>query len=159
MKFTNARGRHIVGSRAASLLLPGVPLALKQVPALARRDELLRLAVVIRVVRLPTSGQGDDGAVMKVVVPERIEAVAPLVDRADHPHVLRLVLGDDDHVAPGRGGASFLPNHSNDVGFGAVVDALGCVEAQTVEVELSDPVCRIAREVLPDGDRVQVHRN
>src|SRR5262249_10872244 len=62
---------------AARSALPVVVLTLKQVAILGRRDELLRLAASVAVVRLRASGERDHRAVMKVVVPEAVEAVAP----------------------------------------------------------------------------------
>ena len=50
------RGRDTVGTRAARLLLPRVALTLEQEPALPCRDQLLRRPAVVRVVRLPASG-------------------------------------------------------------------------------------------------------
>ena len=64
------------------LLLPLVALALVEVAVLDRRDELLRRAEVVGVVGLVVAGQRDHGAVVEVVVPERVEAIAALLGRA-----------------------------------------------------------------------------
>ena len=72
-----------VGWLAAHFLLPGKPLALIQEAAFHRRNEFLRSAPVIRVIRLVVAGECDMGAVMEIVVPERIEAIAAVLRRAD----------------------------------------------------------------------------
>ena len=79
-----------------ALLLPRVILALVEKAALDHRYELLRRAEVIRVVSLATTGECDLHAVVEIVVPELVEAVAPLVPRPCETRTLGLVLGDDD---------------------------------------------------------------
>src|SRR4029079_17242912 len=69
-------GRQAEAGRAAALLLPGVALALVEVAVLDRRDQLLRRAAVVSVVRLFAPGERDDGGMVEVVVPQRIDAVA-----------------------------------------------------------------------------------
>ena len=94
------RGRRQVQRRGpAALLLPGVPLPLVQVPPLHRRQDLLRGAAVVRVVGLVVAGQRDARAVVEVVVPQRVQAVAAGLGRAHHPRLLRLVLGDQQAAA------------------------------------------------------------
>src|ERR687886_827910 len=85
-------GWKVEGRGAALLLLPAIILALIQEPMTRGRDELLRLAIIIGVVGFVTSGQRDDGAMVKVVVDERVEAVAAALRRPDEPSVLRFVL-------------------------------------------------------------------
>jgi hypothetical protein len=60
------------------LALPLVILPLVEEAILEGRDDFLWRAVIIGVIGLAASGQGYHGAVMKVVVPERIEAITAL---------------------------------------------------------------------------------
>ena len=96
MKRTKAAGGRSYAGVPRRLSLPRVILALVEIAALDHRYELLRRAEIIRVVGLAATGEGDLRAVVKIVVPERVEAVAPFVSRPREARVLRLVLGDDD---------------------------------------------------------------
>src|SRR6266511_3148432 len=71
--------------RAAALLLPCVPLALVEITPFDGGDELLRLAQVLGIVSLIMPGQRHHRAMMKIVIPERVDAIAPLLLR---PHQL-----------------------------------------------------------------------
>jgi hypothetical protein len=73
-----ARGLDAEGRCAATLPLPGVPLALIEIAPPRRRDELARGASVVRVVGLAAAGERDAGAVMEVVVPHAVETIAAL---------------------------------------------------------------------------------
>src|SRR4029077_9130512 len=79
--------------RPARLALPVVVLPLEQVSVLGRRDQLLRLAARVAVIRLRLAGERDHGAVMEVVVPHAVEPVAAVGDRPDETRVLRLLPG------------------------------------------------------------------
>jgi hypothetical protein len=69
------RRRQVERGRAATLLLPLVTLPLIEVSPLRRGDKLLRRAGVIGVVRLIVTGDGDERAVMEIIVPQRVHAV------------------------------------------------------------------------------------
>ena len=109
-------------------------------------DELARAAAVIGVIGLVMSGQRDHGAVMKIVVPQRVEPVAAALGRAHQPGVLRLVLADD------KGGAaasrrSHLPNDGGeDMVVRSIEDLLRRVEPQPVEMIFVDPIAGIGDE-------------
>ena len=79
---------------AARRFLPKVGLALEQITVLGRGNKLLRRAEIIAVVRFPSSGQCDDGAVMEVIIPNRIEIVAAFAPRANELGNLPLIFGD-----------------------------------------------------------------
>src|SRR5688572_27954118 len=66
--------RQVERGRTAALPLPGVPLALVQVAEPRARDQLLRTALVVAVVRFTASGERDHRRVMRIVVPERVKA-------------------------------------------------------------------------------------
>ena len=130
------------GRGAAVRLAEAVELALEQEAPLDRRDQLLRRAVVVGVIGLGTLGHRHRGGVVEVVVPDRVEPVTALLDRADQPDLLVLVLGDqDDRPLAGRvaGQAAHL---GEEVLGRAVVDRMRGVQPQAVEVELVDPVAR-----------------
>src|SRR5690606_31150204 len=85
-------GRQIKRRRPSPLLLPCVTLTLVQEPPLRRRDELRRGPAAIGVIRFGASGQRDHGAVVKVVIPQRVEPKSAGGARANELRVLRLVL-------------------------------------------------------------------
>ena len=64
--------------------------------------------------------------------------------------VLRFVLPNQDDVALAGRVPCRLGDLAENMRFGVVVDILGCIEAQAVQVELADPVRGIFEEVLPD---------
>ena len=86
--------------RAATLLLPGIPLPLVEVAPLERRDKLLGRAVIIGVIGLVAPGQRDHGAVVEVIVPEGIEPIAALRWRAYQVGLLPLVFRHQEGSAP-----------------------------------------------------------
>jgi hypothetical protein len=79
---------------AARCFLPEIRLSLKQITVLGCGNKFLRRAEKIAVVRFPSSSQGDDGAVMEIVVPNRIEIVAIFASGTDELGNLPLVFGD-----------------------------------------------------------------
>src|SRR6185369_11152166 len=102
-KTDECRGRNAPRRRPAGLLLPVIVLSLKEVAVLRRRYELLWLAVRVAVVRLGPAGERHHRGVMKVVIPQAVEAETTLAIRPDEFDVLRFVLGDDDRRAVSRG--------------------------------------------------------
>jgi hypothetical protein len=141
-------GWQVERGRAATVFLPSVPLALIQETVFHGRHELLRSASVPGVVGLGAPRGGDHGAVVKIVVPERVEAVAALLARSHEPSQLSLVLTDHDRAARGRGAAHRLDDFFENVRGGLVEDLLRGVETQSVQMELLDPVPRVADEEL-----------
>src|SRR5579864_4176891 len=88
---------------------------------------------------------------MPVIIPYGIEAVTPLIERADESRILGFVFGDDKGRAA-RSGAAHRPNKSGvDVLGGSVEDLLGSIEAQAVQVELIDPIRGVGAEKFPHG--------
>ena len=145
--------------RAAALALPGVALALIEEAALDGRDQLLGRPGVVAVVGLGAAGERDRGGVVEVVVPQRVEAVAAGRHRADEPHVLRLVLGDQEN----RSATGARPRAARDrrqhVLGRVVVDVLRGVQPEPVEVELVDPVAGVRDEELADRPRIPRRRS
>ena len=85
---------------------------------------------------------------VEVVVPERVEAVAPLGEWTHQPRLLRLVLGDDDNRPPPRRLPRANADRRHDVLAGEIVNRLCRVQPQAVEMELVDPVGRVGDEEL-----------
>ena len=123
------RRRHAVGSRPARLRLPRVTLSLKQVAVLGGRNQFLRRAVMIRVVGFAPPGHRDDRAVMKIVVPHRIETVATGINGPNEAYGLRLAFGDQNDWLAARSRARAASDVGNHVALRSVVDRLRCVEA------------------------------
>src|SRR5690606_2409507 len=83
--------------RAPALVLPLVTLALVEEAALDGGYELLRGAEVVGVVRLAAARERHDSGVVEVVVPQGVQTVAAVLERQDEPHLLRLVLANENH--------------------------------------------------------------
>ena len=88
--------------RPAPVLLPLVALPLVEITPLDHRDEFLWISQVVGVVRLVVAGQGHHCAMMEVVVPQGIKAVAAAVEGPHESALLRLVLGDQQRRAAVR---------------------------------------------------------
>jgi hypothetical protein len=86
--------------RTATLLLPGRPLPLVEVAPLERRDKLLGSAAIVGVIGLVVSGKRYHGAVVKVIVPEGVEAIAALRWWAYQLGVLPFVLRHQEGGPP-----------------------------------------------------------
>ena len=52
-------------------------------------------------VRLAASADGNDRAVVEIVVPETVQSVSAVLHRAHQPDMLWLVLGDEDNSRSG----------------------------------------------------------
>ncbi len=140
--------------RPAALPLPPVALPLIQVTVLHGGDQLLGSAAVVGVVRLAAAGQGHHRAVVEVVVPEGVDAVAALLRWPHEPRLLRLVLRDQDDGALAGRASRLARDGGQDVLRRGVVHALGGVETEAVEAELRDPVGRVRDDELPHGRAV-----
>ncbi len=130
----------------ASLPLPLVALALVQESVLGGGDELLGPAAVVAVVGLVASGERDEGRMVKVVVPQGVERVSAFAAGREQPRLLRFVLTNDQRAARAAGTAHRVDDLAEDVGRGAIEDALCGVEAEPVEMVLLDPVPRVVEE-------------
>ena len=132
----------VEGRGAAGLLLPAVALALVEEAVLRGRDQLLRAPLVVAQVGLVAAGQRHDGAVVEVVVPQGVEAEAAPLAGPDEAHGLGLVLAHDEDPAGCRGLAGAAGELGQDVlvALAEVVDVLGGVDPEAVDVELVDPV-------------------
>ena len=125
-------GREVEGRGAAPLLLPAIILPLIQEAVPRGGDKLLRPPAVIGVVGLVASGHRDNSAVMKIVVDQRVEAVAAPLRRPHQAGMLRLVLTDDKGQPVARRLAHPAHDRCQYVVIGAVEDLLGGVEPQPV---------------------------
>jgi hypothetical protein len=101
-KMHEGRRRQVERRRATRLPLPRVPLALIEKAVLDARDQFLRRAGIVRVVRLAPPGQRDERRVVEVVVQDRIDPVTTRRRRADERGLLRFVLGSDEQASFAR---------------------------------------------------------
>ena len=93
-------------------------------------------------------------AVMKVVVPERVETVAALLGWPHEPRVLRLILRNEkDRPVAGRF-ARATADRFDDMRARGVVDLLRGVEPQAIQMKFVDPVAGVRDEELTHGGRV-----
>src|SRR5205809_153274 len=76
----------------------------------------------------------DDGRVVKVIVPEGVDAKSAILDRPDEVRVLRFVFRDQDDSPLPRGLVRTLDDVRDDMARRVVVDILGRVEAQAIEM-------------------------
>src|SRR5438105_3905440 len=123
-KADEVRGIQVKSWVAAPFLLPAIALALVEKTPLGGRDEFLRLAGVVHVIGFTTPGQGDAGGVMKIVVPQGIQAVAPLGRRANKLRMLRFILGDQVGLTGSAGSTNRLGNLGEDMHRRRVKDLL-----------------------------------
>src|SRR6266446_1239936 len=134
--------------RATALLLPCVPLALVEITPFDGGDKLLRLAQMVGIVSLIMSGQRHHRAMMKIVIPERVDAIASLLLWPHQLHVLRLVLRHDDGCAP-AGHLAYAPRYGGKDMIGRlIIDILRRIKPQAVEVEFFNPVTGIGKKEL-----------
>src|SRR5687768_3169751 len=63
---------------AAPLVLPLVPLSLIEIAPACRRDQFLRRAVVVAVVKLVVPRRRHARGMVKIVIPDGIEPVSPV---------------------------------------------------------------------------------
>src|SRR5437773_625322 len=110
---------------------------------------------MIRVVRLALAGERNDRAVMKVVVPHRIEAVTPGIDRPHELRGLRFALGDENDRTFPRRASGAAADLRDDVPPRSVVNTLRRIEPQAIELKLVNPVRGVAGEVLADWLRAR----
>ena len=153
-KRDERRRRHPPRRRAARLALPVVVLSLEQIPVLGRRDQFLRLAARVAVVRLGVAGERDHRAVVEIVVPDGVEAAAAVGDRPHEPRVLRFALRDHDDRAITRRAPRARADLRDDGRRRAIEDLLRRVEAEAIEVKLRDPVLRVREKEFPHRTRV-----
>ena len=76
-------------------------------------------------VRLAASADGNDRAVVEIVVPETVQSVSAVLHRAHQPDVLWLVLGDEDNSPVGRSSARTPGDQRDDVFSGS--SCMACV--------------------------------
>ena len=109
---------------------------------------------MIGVISLGMAGESDEGAVMEIIVPERVHAVAAFFLGLHKLRVLRFVFVDEIERSVRRGGAGTAGDLGENVILRCIDDGLRGVEAKAVEVEFGDPVDGIGNEELADGGAV-----
>jgi hypothetical protein len=112
--------------------------------------EFPRGTLVVEVVGFSAPRQGDVAAMMKVVVPDRIEAVPTFGGPTDEFGILRLAATMT--ISRSRAAArAHRVSSCDDVLVGIVENLLRGVEAQPVEVEFADPVAAFSRTYSRTG--------
>src|SRR5262249_40675825 len=134
--------------RSPRRLLPVIRLPLVEEAVLGRGDKLLGRSKIIRVVRLPTAGQRNDRRVVKIVIPETIKAVASFCARSNEFYLLRFVLSYQNKRFVRRAFMGRFANRAQDVLRRIIVNILGRIEAEAVEMKFIDPVAGIGDEKL-----------
>src|SRR5437763_2226793 len=142
------------GRPAARRSLPDIGFALKKIAVLHRRNDFLPRPQVIRAIRFSSSSQRDDGAVMEIVIPNCIEAVAAFAASPNQFGFLPFVFRDQNDRALTCRLARGAANGPNNVFIRIVQDALRGVEAESIEMEFFDPVATICNEKLANRLRV-----
>ena len=84
---------------------------------------------------------------MKIVIPERVDTIAPLLVAAP-TYVLWLVLRHDDGWRPPAISRTRLCQGSKDMLGGLIIDILCCIKPQAVEMKLGNPVTCIGNKEL-----------
>src|SRR2546421_10237028 len=83
---------------------------------------------------------------MKIIVPERIYSIAPLLDGPGQSRFLSFVLGHDIDPAFSRGCPRFLGDYSDNMLRRCVKNLLRGIQPQSIQMELLDPISRISRK-------------
>src|SRR3954463_16776002 len=149
---TNERFRRdSEGGITAGSFLPPVRLALVKVTVFSGGDEFLRASLVVGVIGFVPAGQGDDGAMMPVVIPQSVEIVSAFLTRPNEFRFLRFIFGDEDEIAVRSGRSNGALNCADNVVFGVVMNGLGCVEPVTVEMKFLDPIAGVGNEKFAHG--------
>ena len=91
---------------------------------------------------------------MEIVVPNRIEIVATFAAGTDELGNLPLVFGDQNDRAWSSGFAGGPANCADDVFVRFIMNRIGGVEAEAVEVEFVDPVTAVGDVKFADRRRV-----
>src|ERR1019366_3797696 len=123
------RRRDPRGRGAAPLLLPAIELSLIEKAAFGHGYKLLWQAEIIAQVGLAASRQRGVGAVVKIVIPDAVEAVSALFQRPHQLDFLWLVFGHHDRRSSVGGFANALADGRQNRLGGAVVDVLRRVQA------------------------------
>src|SRR5262249_9925599 len=108
------------------------------------------IAQIISVVSFAVSSQRDDGAMMKIIVPNCVEIVAALPARSNQFRFLPLVLRDQNNLARTRCLARGASDCPDDVFVGRVFHLVGRVESKTVKMKFVDPVATVSDEKFAD---------
>src|SRR3954452_6408673 len=87
---------------------------------------------------------------MPVIVPKRIEIVAPFTSGPDQFQFLRLIFRDQQNRSFAGCFARGPSDRADDVFLRFIVNALGRVEAKAVEMEFFDPITAVADEEFAD---------
>src|SRR5208283_5677678 len=135
--------------RTARFLLPLVGLPLIQEAVFGGSDQLARAAAVVRVISLMTSGQCHRGAVMEIIVPQRVEPITAALGRAHQPGLLRLVLADNESRSAATRRPHLPDDGSENMIFRLIENLLGRIKPQAVEMIFVDPIPRVGDEEFP----------
>src|SRR5947209_17444703 len=87
---------------------------------------------------------------MPVVVPKRIEILAPFTSGPDQFQFLRLIFRHQQNRSFARRFARGPSDRADDVFLRFIVNALGSVEPKPVEMEFFDPITAVADEEFAD---------
>ena len=115
----------------------------------------MRRAAEIRIVAFVVACEGDARAVVKLVIPQSVEAEPALFERANQSSVLMLVFGDDDDLSRSRFAPRLTPDCCQDMIARCVENLVSCVKPQTVKVEFLDPIPGIGGDELTDRPAVR----
>src|ERR1700722_2413056 len=99
-------------------------------------------------ISLSTTGDSNDSAVMEVVVPHRIKAVAVLLDAADEARILWFVLCEDNGLASICRPTDRVANLSNDVNpvRSLVMNRLCRVQTEAIKMIFIDPMSDVGQK-------------
>src|SRR5690625_2861738 len=144
-KIDKNRRRKSESRSAATLFLPEIKLALIEKPVFGDGDEFLRRTEMIAVIRFAPARKSDHRRMVKIIIPDRVETVAPFFDSRHHLDVLRFVFRDkyDRPLVGSLPGGSI--EFGNDMFGRGVVNRLRGIEPKTVEVKFANPVNHVAQ--------------
>src|SRR6266567_3749421 len=131
-------------------LLPCIRLSLIQITILCRGNKLLRTPKVVAVVGFVSTGQGNNGGMMPVVIPYSVKIIAALLSGPDQFCPLEFILLKQKDVALSRRFPRRASDSSHNIFLRVIKNGLRGIKAESVEMEFLNPVASIGDEELPD---------
>src|SRR5712671_4727688 len=111
-------------------------------------EMLCRLGRVVSVVARRVAGHEDVQDVVEIVVPLRVVAGAATVCPSQVAGLIAVVFEDQMNFAIGDAAPDGLAGFADDIGLALVENRVDGIEAQPVEMELLQPIERIAYEKI-----------
>src|SRR5215216_1310923 len=138
----------IKGRGAAPLLLPRIALPLVEIAPLESRNKFLRCPLIVGVIGRTMPSERHHRTVVEIIVPEGVETISAALWRADQFGMLWFVFSHQEGSTSMGRSPHAVGNGQKNMVCGSVINVLGGIQAQAVEVKFPDPVAGIGKEKL-----------